>query len=483
MAEINRPTALYDYFYDGQIRRFLVQFIRVMSGFQVEYGKNDAGLTTLQRVPVYYGDGSRQAQTVLSNNSASTAPATPAMVVYISNLTYDRERMQDPTFVDKKHFRQREYDKETKTYTQRQGDAVTVERLMPVPYQLELKLEVWTTSTEQKLQLLEQMYVLFNPGLEIQSTDNFLDWTSLSVIYLDAQSWSSRSVPSGTDTTSIDVSSATFKLPIWITTPAKVKRLGVIQRIISTLHDASAEDLESAVINETNLLGQRQCFTPLDYHVMLVNNELTLLKHNEIEWPRDETVEVQSKIGTKDTWLSLINIYGVLDPNISQVRLQIPEFNYEIVGSIAYTTDPTKLKFYPDIDTLPPNTLKPVNAIVNPNKQTAVDYAQIAVVGTRYLILGDIGSWNNADGLGAVIWRGVNSSEVIDASGMDLVAHANDIIEFNGNHWVVSYDSRQMDRIDFVSSLSNSTQYKWNGKEWSKSVDGMYSNGDWSLVI
>ena len=40
-----------DFFYDEQIRRFLLQFIRMLSGFQVKFG-NDA----LQTVPVFYGE-------------------------------------------------------------------------------------------------------------------------------------------------------------------------------------------------------------------------------------------------------------------------------------------------------------------------------------------------------------------------------------------------------------------------------------------
>lgn len=52
--------ALQQFFYDQQIRRFIVQFIRVVSNFQVEFGKDRSGVTSLQRVPVIYGDSSRQ---------------------------------------------------------------------------------------------------------------------------------------------------------------------------------------------------------------------------------------------------------------------------------------------------------------------------------------------------------------------------------------------------------------------------------------
>ena len=94
------------FFYDGQIRRFLLQFTRMISNFQVAYGRNESGQgedNTLIRVPVRYGDSSRQAQTILQENSANFLPSTPLMTFYIASLDYDRPRMQEPTFVDKIH--------------------------------------------------------------------------------------------------------------------------------------------------------------------------------------------------------------------------------------------------------------------------------------------------------------------------------------------------------------------------------------------
>jgi hypothetical protein len=49
------------YFFDEQIRRYLLQFTRMVSLFQVEYGRNEQGTKDLIRVPVRYGDASRQA--------------------------------------------------------------------------------------------------------------------------------------------------------------------------------------------------------------------------------------------------------------------------------------------------------------------------------------------------------------------------------------------------------------------------------------
>ena len=56
---------------------------------------------------------------------------------------------------------------------------------MPSPYKITFSADIWSTNTEQKLQIWEQLVVFFNPSFEIQTTDNYIDWTSLSTITLD----------------------------------------------------------------------------------------------------------------------------------------------------------------------------------------------------------------------------------------------------------------------------------------------------------
>jgi hypothetical protein len=468
-------AASQSFFYDGQIERFLAQFIRMVSGFQVEFGLDRSGHKTLQRVPVYYGDGSRQVASIITNNSTNAMPAVPAMTVYINGITYDRDRVQDPTFVGKMNIRQKYYNEDTMEYENRQGNAFTIERSMPVPYTIDLKLDIWTSNTKQKLQLLEQLIVLFNPALEIQSTDNYIDWTSLSVVYLDSPSWTSRQVPIGTDNP-IDVATLTFKLPVWISPPAKVKKLGVIQKIVASIHDSQG-DLNTDVYSEDNLMGYRQYFTPMSYGILLIGNQLTLLKMEEIEDPRDPpTLETPVKVGTPDIWRSLVNVYGALENGISQIRLLQDDGLTEVVGTVSYhPTDETLLIFNPDIDTYPGNTLNPINAIVDPMKNSAVTLASSAISGTRFLILNDIGSFDTLSGQGPSAWRGTN--------GKDLVAHANDIIEYNGTNWIVSFDSQTDQTIQYVSNLTSGTQYKWYLNQWVKSWEGEYKEGLWTLVL
>ena len=93
--------------------------------------------------------------------------------------------------------------------------------------------DIITTNTDQKLQILEQVLVLFNPALELQTTDNFLDWTSLSFVELTNVNFTSRAIPQGI-ADEIDVATLDFRTPIFISPPAKLKKLGVIEKIIMT---------------------------------------------------------------------------------------------------------------------------------------------------------------------------------------------------------------------------------------------------------
>lgn len=440
--------------YDGQIRKFLIQFIRMVSNFQVQFGLDSNNTRTLQTVPVYYGDPSRQASTILKQNSENTLSAVPAMAAYISGLQYDRERLQNPYHESTLRFREQIYDQDSQSYTGQQDGIYTVERIMPAPYKLTLKLDIWTSNTDQKHQILEQLTPLFNPSMEIQSNDNYIDWTSLSAVLLTDVTYTSRTVPSGGDE-SIDIATMTFELPIWITLPAKVKKMGVVAQIIANMHNADG-DLNPDIIYSQPSSQQR--FTPMNYDLVYVGNTLTLYN-----------------AGVATPWTDMVSLYGKLTNGISQMRLTFdyPDGAHEIAGTVAYNpTDATQLLFTTFAETLPANTLTAVNAIIDP-MNVAVDSNLLSpATGTRYLILNPIGDINSES---AVAWAG--------AEGTNLVANANDIIEWNGSYWQVLFDSQDNPSVQYVTNATTMVQYRWTGNTWVKSYEGEYTAGNWSLVL
>ena len=468
MPTFSGPT----FFYDEQIRRFMLQFARIFSNFNVEYGRDEEGTNhTLIRVPVKYGDWSRQAQTVLNNNSASTMPSTPMMTFYITALDYDRPRIQEPNFVSTIAVRQRTYDSNTDTYETTQGNAFTIDRLMPVPYKLTMNLDIWTSNTNQKFQLLEQILVLFNPALEIQGTDNYIDWTSLSVCELQSTKWSSRTVPMGTDN-SIDISTLTFTLPIWLSSPAKVKKLGVVERIVANVFDAKG-DASNAILDNDLLLGTRQVITPYSYQTLLIGNQLQALRQQQVVDEPNTSLTPPDSPDSNLLWPSIVGLYGVLRPGISQIRLEQQDGS-EVIGTVAFDPmDDRFLLFSVDEDTVPGNTLDPVSAVIDPLRSGPGSGLPPDAVGQRYLLTEATGTYTQGD---AVIWRGND--------GQPLVAQANDIIEYDGAKWVVAFESTSSpDNLQYVTNITTGIQYEWTGVAWIKSYQGLYPGGTWRLVL
>jgi len=456
------------YFYDGQIRRFLVQFARMFSNFEVVGGLDSNNQPVLVRVPIRYGDATRQATTILADASANSMPSAPLMSFYIDGLKYDRPRMQEPYHVDRKNVKQRAWDEDTQTFEMVQGNAFDIERPMPVPYSLSLKLDAWTSSTDMKLQLLEQILVLFNPSFEIQSTDNYLDWTSLSVVDIDDTNWSSRSIPNNDG--AIDIATLKFTLPIWISPPARVTKEGVIHKVIASIYDDVGQYVD-AIDSDDILLGTRLKITPHGYQILLLGNQIRILDGNV---PGDDgNIGLIPDPKADDlSWHAVIDEYGTLNSGISQIRLEAPD-RPDVIGTISYhPSDSSLLLFNVDTDTLPTNTLDPVTAVINPIESGPLTGL---ATGDRYLLTDAIGD-------------GVNP--VFASAWGDVVANENDIIVYDGAGWSVAFSAQAHDVADpdgatpqYVSNLTTSVQFKYTIGAWTRSYEGVYSGGDWGLVI
>ena len=460
-----------DFFYSGQVRRFLLQFQKMFSFFQVEYGYDDAGNVTYLTVPIRYGDASRNAATILQENSANNVPCSPLFTFYISDMNYDRKNVQDPYFVDRKHIKQRTYNETTETYEQIEGNAFTIERIMPVPYVMELTLDLWTSNTNMKLQLFEQIAPLFNPSLEIQNTDNYLDWTSLSAVELKSNKWTSRSIPAGSDD-DIDIYTIKFEMPIWISPPAKVTKQGVIHKIIASIYDDEG-DMIDAIQSDDLLLGTRQKITPTGFKILLLDDKLQILEENNPLWVHNRDLEPIEPQLSNVKWHPIIEQYSALIEGISLIRLTAPDGS-EIKGTISYDPDDDNYLFFNvDVDSTPANTLSAVDAVINPLKSGPNAGLPDPIGGTRYLLTKDIGS--SADNEFALAWSGTANNE--------LIASANDIIIFDGVKWVIEFNASESDAKEYVTNITTNIQYKWDLSAWVKSYAGIYDSGEWAIVI
>lgn len=473
-----------DHFYDGQVRRYLTQLVRMFSGFQYADSKNQK-----VTVPVMYGDITRQVGSILRDNSENKIPSAPRMGIYVNGLEMDRSRTSDSSYVNKVNIRERAYDEDGQEYLNTEGKNYTVERLMPTPYNLTINVDVWTTNTDQKLQIVEQILMLFNPSLEIQTTDNYLDWTSLSVVNLDSVNWSSRSIPTGTES-EIDVSTLTFTTPIYISPPAKVKRLGVVTDIITKVFEETpVVGLDGESNLRTNIFvapsGEvartktdkrwQESLGQLNINATAYQNAELLILNNSAKLVRRGVVG-----GWK--WPEYLKGFpSTFESGITAIRLSRGDWSYDIIGRIAINPlDDSEVTIDWDEDTIPTDTVisselgdrNKIDFIIDPTKSNPQD---LGLSGNpRILLLGDIGSSKNSDGADA--WKNLDNT--------DFIASANDIVEWDGSKWNIVFDADVDVSIYgtvYTTNLNTGIQYKFDQSDWILSFEGEYPNGTWSL--
>ena len=102
-----------NYFYDEQIRKYILQFIRLFGGFAVKMGQNEVGEDVFQRVPARYGDIDRQTAHIIKENSENTIPTIPFLSCYVTDLSMNADRRRNPAFEDTVAVYEKKYDKET----------------------------------------------------------------------------------------------------------------------------------------------------------------------------------------------------------------------------------------------------------------------------------------------------------------------------------------------------------------------------------
>ena len=345
--------------------------------------------------------------------------------------------------------------------------------------------------------------MLFNPSLEIQTTDNYVDWTSLSVVNLTSTTFSSRTIPMGTET-EIDVATLGFTTPIYISPPTKVKRLGVVTNIVTSIFDESKGTINLELSNpqllqfadtskaqstgkakvgidkEGNEVREYETMTSAKSGTSVFSNTTY---HNYDLLVLGSTIKlIDNGIAGKRSWPEYLKAHGgdgIFQSGITEVRLDRSDLDNEIVGYLALTTlDDYTMTVNWDSDTLPTDTIitgpsgdnSKINYIIDPLKTSPVNLKQ---TGTRILLLDEsIGDPGNEDGADA--WK--------NADGTDFVASANDIVEWSGTAWSIVFDaSSKTTETIYTTNLNTGVQYKWTGTEWLLAFEGEYPHGTWRL--
>jgi hypothetical protein len=217
-------------------------------------------------------------------------------------------------------------------------------------------------------------------------------------------------------------------------------------------------------------------FTPFGYQVLLIDNKLQALRQDQVVDEPNASLTPPDSPPSNLLWHNVVNMYGTLRSGISYVTLEQPD-GTDVMGYVSYDpTDDRFLLFNINEGTKPPDTLPPVLSVIDPTRSGPGAGLPAPIQNQRYLFTETTGSIKNPAVDDPVAWQGVD--------GQPLVAHANDIVEYDGSQWVVLFDSTSSpDNIQYVTNITTELQYRWTGTAWVKSYQGLYSGGEWSLVL
>lgn len=221
-----------NFFYDGQIRSYLVQFCSIFYGLQVQTGIGECDVPEFISVPTVVGSKDRVVAAVMSGNTQNRMFSLPAMAANITAISLAPERRKGFGIVDQR-------------VTLKKGgvfpaDLTTVKRAVPVPYNMTVELSIYASNSQQMHQILEQILVLFNPDLQIQRTDAAFDWTRITRVELTDIA-NEENYPSGTERRMI-VWTLTFEIPIYLSIPMGVKD-DLVRKVIVRISDLSGSNL------------------------------------------------------------------------------------------------------------------------------------------------------------------------------------------------------------------------------------------------
>jgi hypothetical protein len=314
-----------------------------------------------------------------------------------------------------------------------------------------------------------------------------------------------------------------FEIPIYITAPAKVKKLGIVQAVVANVFTESGDvvDLEGLVYNRSK--GGFSTSTNR-YRVLLFKSNTGNLSDDQYDCTLvnpDAAVlslglaEQESKNGEPIEWDRILEVQGGYVPGSDIYFLK--EDNSEILGTFVINPlDRTVLTITLDPDTYPANTdiasaietRGTVDAIIDPYKYNPLEvYGTHAAipVGLRFLMLDDVNNSVNRGGFiqypsnpadstnvpyrGPQAWREPSNDDSSwnNQDGTDPIIKANSIIEWTGATWSTIWDpdDNTLDYEDFavttIQNIRTGIKYKWDGVQWLKAFEGEYAPGRWNF--
>lgn len=199
------------YWYDNQLRKYIVQFAAVFAGMQVEFGANaDNPEPYLVRVPIKNASQDRVVGAIKGDNTQNKPIRLPIMSFTLANIRMAPERYKGVSTTRRQTV--------TPTGGVVPDDTKVIQQRMPVPYTATFELSIWASNQDQHYQIVEQILSVFNPDIQLQTSDNLFDHTRITQLELSDIRFE-ENVPQGADRRTI-ITTMSFDCTIYMSMPA-----------------------------------------------------------------------------------------------------------------------------------------------------------------------------------------------------------------------------------------------------------------------
>lgn len=248
------------YWYDHQFVKFLIQFMAIFEGMEVRIGKNDLNSQSDKiYIPIRRGNADRVVNNIISKGSTNTPLRLPLFSAEIVQIEKNEGRLKGREHIQR--------DVILPVGSEFPDDLQVVYKKTPTPYTLYFDLALFTSNDDHKFQILEQILTIFDPDIQIQSTDDVHHWNKISSLILDTVNLETT-YPYGQDQ-KIVVTTFSFSTVIYLQTPIEFKNNFIKSIKLKIAKLESVSDIYEAYVTDVNDMN------PEDYQEIANINEVS----------------------------------------------------------------------------------------------------------------------------------------------------------------------------------------------------------------
>lgn len=239
------PCETNDYYFAAQLKRYITQFSAIFAGMSVRVGVSADQESRLIRVPVVYGSMDRVVAWIKSEQTQNKPLRLPTFSTYLRSIEQAPDLRKGVGATRRSTVARND----GKPFPENVG---VVHQLMPIPYRAAFELNVFASNTLQHQQIMEQLLILFDPQLQIQTSDDPYDWTQITTVTMTSIQWEVN-FPAGADRR-IMQSTLLFEVPLYLSGPAVFKQNYIRDILLRLAVVPSATDFSNSqsVLDQLN---------------------------------------------------------------------------------------------------------------------------------------------------------------------------------------------------------------------------------------